>query len=168
MRVDYMPPAMTGLAAGIGMMAAPGQGRPQVEDLDELRHLHGASLLVSLVSKHELELLGIQDLAERATERGIVVLRWPFGDFSVPSDIAALHAPVDRILDTAARGRAAIIHCWAGLGRTGLVAAACLVKRGLAPVDAIAAVRRCRPGAIENSDQEEAIGDFARALGRST
>ncbi|WP_437736845.1 phosphatase domain-containing putative toxin [Sorangium sp. So ce1335] len=101
-------------------------------------------------------------------ERGIAVLRWPFGDFSAPSDIAALRAPVDRILDTAARGRAAIIHCWAGLGRTRLVAAACLVKPGLAPVDAIAAVRRCRRGAIENSDQEEAIADFARALGRIT
>ncbi|KYG03455.1 hypothetical protein BE21_51555 [Sorangium cellulosum] len=165
MHVDYMPSEMTGLAAGIGMMAAPGRGRPLVEDLDELRRLHGADLLVSLVSDHELELLGIPDLVARATERGIVVLRWPFGDFSVPRDIAALHAPVDRILDTAARGGGAIIHCWAGLGRTGLVAAACLVKRGVAPADAIAAVRRCRRGAIENSDQEEAIADFARVLG---
>ncbi|WP_438013867.1 hypothetical protein WMF18_23375 [Sorangium sp. So ce315] len=35
MRVDSLPPGMAGLAAGIGMMAAPGQGRVLVEALDE-------------------------------------------------------------------------------------------------------------------------------------
>jgi protein-tyrosine phosphatase len=163
-RVDYLSPTISGLPAGIGMMRAPGRSRPLAEDLDDLRGVHRAELLVSLVSERELELLGIADLVERARERGIEVLRWPFGDFSVPADIASLATPVHRILDTAARGRIAVIHCWAGLGRTGLVAAACLVARGLAPAEAILAVRRCRPGAIESSDQEDAIADFARVL----
>jgi protein-tyrosine phosphatase len=164
MQVDYLTPTITGLMAGIGMMSAPGRDRSLSEDLDSLRHLHRAELLVSLVSDHELEILRIPDLVERARDRGIETLRWPFGDFSVPSDIASLTTPVNRILHTAACGRTAIIHCWAGLGRTGLVAAACLVARGFTPAEAIVAVRRCRPRAIENSDQEEAISHFARVL----
>ena len=37
MRVDYLDPMITGLAAGIGMMSAPGRDRSLDDDLEELR-----------------------------------------------------------------------------------------------------------------------------------
>ena len=55
------------------------------------------------------------------------------------------------------------IHCHAGLGRTGTMIACWLVQHeSLSARDAIARVRRLRPGSIETDEQAEAIVEFAR------
>ena len=51
----------------------------------------------------------------------------------------------------------AVVHCAAGLGRTGTFAAQLLVTSGLTPQKAIAAVRQARPGTIETEAQEQAV-----------
>lgn len=159
-----MPGDLTKLPGAIGVMSAPGRERELAADLDELAAKHGCIVLVSLVSDRELDLLRIADLPERSAERGLRVIRFPSGDFSTPDSIEEVVSLTAEIIRIARRGGMVAIHCWAGLGRTGLVAACCLVARGLSSSDAIAAVRRCRPRAIENSDQEEFIGHFAAVL----
>jgi len=47
-----------------------------------------------------------------------------------------------------------LIHCKGGLGRAGMISARLLVELGWAADDAIATIRRERPGAIETSAQE--------------
>ena len=49
------------------------------------------------------------------------------------------------------------MHCYAGLGRTGTVAARLLVEHGMAPAEAIALVRKIRPGSIETDEQERYV-----------
>jgi protein-tyrosine phosphatase/predicted esterase len=162
--INYLPDDLTKLPGTIGVMSAPGRERELAADLDELAERHGCVVLVSLVSDHELDLLRIADLPERCTERGIRVIRFPFGDFSTPDSIEEVMSLTAEIIRIARRGGMVAIHCWAGLGRTGLVAACCLAARGLSSSDAVAAVRRCRPRAIENRDQEEFIDQFAAIL----
>jgi protein-tyrosine phosphatase len=162
--INFFPGDLTKLPGAIGVMSAPGRERELAADLDELAEKHGCVVLVSLVSEHELELLRIADLPERAAERGIRVIRFPIGDFSTPDSIEEVMSLTAEIVRVARRGGMVAIHCWAGLGRTGLVAACCLVARGLSSNDAVAAVRRCRPRAIENSDQEEFVDQFAAVL----
>jgi len=58
------------------------------------------------------------------------------------------------------------LHCSAGLGRTGAVLACYFISKGLTAVNAIARVRRLRPGSIETTEQEEAVEEFARRQGR--
>ncbi|XP_039102388.1 dual specificity protein phosphatase 23 [Hyaena hyaena] len=67
-----------------------------------------------------------------------------------------------RIVDEAnARGEAVGVHCALGFGRTGTMLACYLVKeRGLAAGDAIAEIRRLRPGSIETYEQEKAVFQF--------
>ena len=48
-----------------------------------------------------------------------------------------------------------LLHCAAGLGRTGTLAARLLIASGCAAAGAIATVRQARPGAIESDAQEE-------------
>lgn len=96
------------------------------------------------------------------------------------SELAYLHEPVldftpptveqlDRIMDFIARqaestGRLVLVHCGAGLGRSGTVAAAYLVRSGWEPRAAIARVRELRPFAIETEEQERAVVDYAGRL----
>lgn len=80
----------------------------------------------------------------------------------VPAELDAFSLLVDEACAALCDGRTIVIHCIQGHGRTGLMAACCLVSLGFAADDAIAAVRRVRPGTIENAAQEKYVHYFAR------
>ena len=50
-------------------------------------------------------------------------------------------------------GGVVVLHCMAGLGRTGTVAARLVVDMGLSPAEAVQQVRSARPGAIQSHQQ---------------
>ena len=52
------------------------------------------------------------------------------------------------------------VHCTAGLGRTGVILACYCIEKGLSPQNAIARVRRLRPGSVETEEQVAAIEEF--------
>ncbi len=116
----------------------------------------GAALLVSLLPEHELAALGLGQLD---ADCGRSELRWahcPIDDFAAPGErferawsrlAPDLHALLDR-------GQSVALHCRAGLGRTGTVAARILMERGMPAQQAIDQVRATRPGSIETSVQE--------------
>jgi atypical dual specificity phosphatase len=89
----------------------------------------------------------------------------PVEDFRAPEA-----AQIERFVSivTAAReaGRKTLVHCFAGRGRSGTMAACYLVSLGRTPEEALAEVRALRPGAVETEEQEEAVHDYARLLRR--
>ncbi|XP_002760206.1 dual specificity protein phosphatase 23 isoform X2 [Callithrix jacchus] len=91
---------------------------------------------------------------------GLTLHRLRIPDFCPPAP-----EQIDRfvqIVDEAnARGEAVGVHCALGFGRTGTMLACYLVKeQGLAAGDAIAEIRRLRPGSIETYEQEKAVFQF--------
>ena len=62
-----------------------------------------------------------------------------------------------RLRTILANGGKVLLHCRGGIGRTGTIAARLLVEFGFKPSDAIALVRRTRPGTIETSAQEQYV-----------
>ena len=58
-----------------------------------------------------------------------------------------------------------MVHCLAGLGRTGTILACYLIKyQKMSPDGAIQKVRKERPGSIQSFPQEEIIFQFAKSL----
>jgi protein-tyrosine phosphatase len=170
-RVDFLPQPLLDTPGRIGMTFAPGKkdhGMYALWDRDlgaDLGHLvdeYRAAVLVSLIEDSELELLAIRDLAAKAESVGLELLRFPFRDAGIPASVDAGDAIVGAVLDAAFSGRNVVIHCRGGLGRTGLVAACCLVALGFDPADAIVHVRAARSGAVETRGQEQFIHAFAR------
>jgi len=170
--VDYLAEEVAPFRGRIGLTFAPGKYQPGGTtahwerdlsiDSRDLAEKYNTRLLVSLVEDHELRELKIEGLVAACEARGVRVLRAPFKDQGVPSfDLAK--AAVTAVLESAARGENAVIHCKGGLGRTGLIAACAVVALGIDPATAMRAVRKARKDAIENPRQE----DFVRAFAKS-
>ena len=132
-------------------------GRRLDEDLALLRKL-GAEAMLTLLPGGELTLLqlGRDALEQACSTHGLDWRQAAIDDMDVPDRAfvegwSAIGKWVERHL---ARGAAVSIHCRAGLGRTGMVAARFLVEQGVAADEAIAAIRSVRPGSIETAAQE--------------
>lgn len=135
-----------------------GMARPDGRDKRLWRWLRdqGVGLVVSLTG-------AIPD-ADAMAAQGIDSLHIPVADFSAPTA-----EDVDKFLQTARfyrhEGKAIVVHCGAGVGRTGTMIACYLVDQGKSPDDAIALVRKKRPGSIETNEQEQAVRDVALRRG---
>ena len=118
-----------------------------------------AAVVLTLVEQDELERLQVTGLGYAVQEGHMEWLHLPIRDRSVP-DAAFQEAWVEVGESLRARLRAGfnvLIHCMGGLGRAGMMAARLLVELGWKPDDAIRAVRKVRPGAIETDDQEDLV-----------
>jgi atypical dual specificity phosphatase len=109
----------------------------------------------------------VVNLHERAHGRArlapynIAEIHLPVRDFTAPTpeQLALGVAEIERSLR---EGKTVAVHCGGGLGRTGTLLACYLVSRGLTTVDAIARVRRLRPGSIETRQQVDAVRAYGR------
>jgi len=171
LRVDYLPRSALALPGRLGLTRAPGRWSPGRdldsdvrlrEDLAAIAGVHEAKVLVTLLERAELAELG--DLDDMSRRAGLGWIHFPIPDMWVPADVAATRRLVRKILRALERGSNVVVHCWGGLGRTGTIAAACLVARG-APVDrALALVRAARPGAVETPAQVQFVRDLAATV----
>jgi atypical dual specificity phosphatase len=92
-------------------------------------------------------------------EAGLMLAHHPVQDFTAPSQ-----EELDKIMGVMQRAHennlGVGVSCGAGLGRTGTVLACYFVTKGLSAKNAIARVRRLRPGSIEIEEQEQAVEEF--------
>lgn len=165
--VDWLGAGELGLPGRLGLTRAPGAwwpGRPLVgdaalaDDLGTLVYQHGARLLVTLLERREIARLG--DLKGEARRISLEWLHHPIPDMRPPRSPRAVLPVVERLLAEVEGGHSAVVHCWAGLGRTGTVVACALVARGRRAADAIAAVRAVRPGAVQTEEQAAFVAEF--------
>jgi protein-tyrosine phosphatase len=118
------------------------------------------SAIIMLASDEESQRITGHDLRAIYESNGFEILYLPIPDFGTP-DLAELKEAVEKALSYSQSGKGIVIHCHAGLGRTGLFAA-CLAKQGLAlsSEEAINWVREFIPGAVEVPKQEMIIRSF--------
>ena len=124
-------------------------------DLSELKKKK-IDIVVSLLERKELRSLNISTLFEDIKKHKFTHYYFPIKDKSVPKNNVELHRLLDNLCDEIDKNKKILLHCNAGLGRSGLIAALLCKKLGISE-NPISYVREHRPGSIETKDQEKMI-----------
>jgi protein-tyrosine phosphatase len=131
---------------------------PQGDSLLQFKREKG-SLIVLLAEEEECVIRTGLNLKSLYLKQGFQLIHLPIPDFDVPSK-EDLEEAIKKTVEHAQAGQNILIHCHAGLGRTGLFVAY-LAKRvlGLSSEEAIYWTRKYIPHALETDEQNKMIID---------
>ncbi len=153
-------------ALGVGqlsLMARP-SGGPDLEA--ELRGLKRQAVdhVVSLLEPDEAEDLGLADERLLCGRLGLGFTAFPITDFGVPTYRADALELVETLYREISNGSHVVVHCRAGIGRTGLIACALLVRDGMTPGEAMHEASFARGGPVPQTDEQvawvESLGEL--------
>ena len=121
----------------------------------------GVEVVISLLEPRETDDYGVAKESTICETFGIEFLSFPIPDHGIPrskEDVALL---IDRIHASLVAGKAVAIHCYAGIGRTGIIAACVLSQIGI-PASDLFHVLRVSRGCImpESYAQREWVKRF--------
>lgn len=137
-----------GLLAGA---AKPGSTDHLSKDLQEMT-ASGISVLVTLTESSFNPAI--------VREAGLQYHHLPVVDYAPPTE-AQFAEFVSIVEEQKAKKGAVLVHCAAGIGRTGSMISAYLISQGMTVDQAISEVRRKRPGSVETNAQVRALEKWA-------
>ncbi len=159
--IDTVP--VPGSVGCMGLVACPGirienpiKGNKKMlrADISEIVDW-GANGVLCLVEPHELVMNQVETLPATVQNAGMWWKHLPIIDMDIPNqefeNIWAVEG--ERIRHALRIGERVAIHCYAGLGRTGMIAARILVEFGVEPEQAIRRVRRDNRRRIQTRSQ---------------
>ncbi len=168
LRIDFLKPnSENARFQNLGLTILPGRkdrGRVLAEDLEDIKK-EGIKNILSLITEQELFDYGVSDLKSIFQSNNLNHLHISILDQRVPS-IPQLELILDWIEDKISRNEKVMIHCVGGLGRSGTIVAAYLMKKeSFNKESAIQKVRESRgERAIESLEQIQFLMDWENLL----
>lgn len=138
--------------------ARPGCSLTLAEDISQMKE-HGIGVVVSLTeSTLDVDIIRGNQLEYH---------HLPVHDFTPPSQ--EQFRKFYQIVEDAKNDKkgAVLVHCAAGVGRTGTMLAAYLIANGQTTQEAVNAVRKSRPGSIETQSQINSLKEWEAQLAKS-
>jgi atypical dual specificity phosphatase len=129
----------------------------------------GAGLVATLESLAQAGVSAIVSLTETPLDFAPIrefnfdYLHAPIQDFTAPT-IKQIKEIIEFMSQQVDQERCVLVHCQAGIGRTGTILACFLVSRGVDPAQAIHQIREQRPGSLEVYTQEFVVHQYAKHL----
>lgn len=127
----------------LGIMPRPSGGdwlRQEVELWQDER----VDALVCLLEPAEARALELDEEGSICADCGIEFISFPIRDHSVPTSPQQVTYLADRIVALLDGGATVAIHCYAGIGRSSLIAACVLFRLGFAPERVFEIISRAR------------------------
>ncbi len=168
LHIDFV---VSPLGGALGLTHCPGRnqvdskGRAWCRNLsDDLDAVIGAdiSTLITFLDQQELERLGASALPEMVQKYSFRWIQLPITDFGVPATDTVFQwcELLESLLDQLRQNKRILLHCAAGMGRSGMMAATLLKATGQDADDAIRLICKTRPGTVETLAQEQFVRDF--------
>ncbi len=148
----------------LAVSARPRAGEWLGDDVASWRR-SGVSAVLSLLTPDEEKNLDLLGEAAEVRTQGMHFTSFPIPDRQIPRSDAKWIEVLETVSDALSTGKNVLIHCRQGIGRSGLVAACLLVKKGMSPGAAIESVSAARGVSIpETVEQRDWIDHYAVAL----
>lgn len=151
------------LPLGPGRMSLCGK-RFVAPDAEHALHRVGATTIVCLVQRGEFVEHWPQYESWLQAHAGSRAVWWPIEDLWAPP-LSAIQPLLDDIDARLLRAEHLLVHCGAGIGRAGTIAAVTLIRQGMTADAALAHVRRHRPMAGPEVGAQQ---DLVAAVAAST
>ena len=126
----------------------------------------GVQLVVSLLEPSEARSLGLDNERELVKSCGMDYVTFPIPDMGQPVSVEEFAKLAQVLSKQIGAGVNTLVHCRAGIGRSGLVAAGILMQAGANPEQALEQISKYRGVRVpETSAQQDWLaGDFALFL----
>lgn len=139
-------------SGSLSVMAKPVSGEWIEDEFIGISEL-GINRIVSLLETHEARELGLGDEKALAEKNNIEFISYPIKDRSLPVSIKDFLDFTKKLYQDTANGIHTVVHCRAGIGRTGIVAAGILLHCAYEPIEALKHVSGKR--GVEMPDTQE-------------
>jgi protein-tyrosine phosphatase len=127
----------------------------------------GVDAVLSLLTRDEEGDLDLLGEAREAGKQGLEFRSFPIPDRQVPKSEAMLAEALEETSRVLSEGKNVLVHCRQGVGRSGLVAACLLVRKGMSPGAAVQKISLAREVPVpETEEQKEWIDHFAAAFAK--
>lgn len=104
----------------------------------------GVHQVVSLLEPDEAAGAGLQDESLLCQANGMKFVSYPMRDRSVPGSVEDFSRFTYKLFRAIAGGSNTVVHCLAGIGRSGIVSCAVLVHSGMGAREAFEQISRAR------------------------
>jgi protein-tyrosine phosphatase len=150
----------------IALSARPRGGDWLTDEVSDWKR-SGIGTVVSLLEPQEEKDLDLQREAAEVRDKGLRFVSFPIPDRQVPRSEMELAHALERVEHSLSNRENVLIHCRQGVGRSGLVAACLLVKKGVSPGAAVEKITAARGVAVpETDEQREWIDHYAAAFAK--
>lgn len=156
-KVYWIPTPTSGR---LGTMPKPRGGDWLETEIQSLKQ-QGVDVVVSLLTQAEILETGLTDEQNYCKAFDISFLSFPIRDHQVPESKLDTRKFVGRLAEILHEGSSIAIHCYAGIGRSSLIAASVLTRYGISASDAFSTISDCRGIAVpDTQEQIDWVCDF--------
>jgi len=143
-------------AIGTGFLAAMAKPVPGEFIKEEFAGIanEGINQIVSLLEKHEEYSVGLSEEQFLTVKYGMKFTSFPIKDMSLPDSLRSYCHFTRETYKQVAEGTNTVVHCRAGIGRTGIVTAGILLHAGFEPEEAFDLISRKRGITVPDTDEQ--------------
>jgi len=114
----------------------------------------GINQIVSLLEKHEEYSVGLSEEEALTIENGMRFVSYPIADMNLPRSVSSYSRFTYEIFQQISNGINTVVHCRAGIGRTGMITAGILLHEGMAPEEAFELISEKRGITVPDTEEQ--------------
>lgn len=145
---------ITDIGSGsLHVMPKPGSNISLNDDIANLKSI-GIDRVVSLLEAQEASELGLDQEPALVVKHNMEFVSFPITDMALPDSVEGFLGFTKQLYDDCCAELNTVVHCRAGIGRSGMAAAGILMHNGIKPLDALELITTKRTVRVPDTEAQ--------------